>query len=260
VIAGFLLLLSAGAWADGLRQAVVTPEERMEILSRAQVWRPVQVSRMNVRNAQGEFDLEEMVTCDFNRAKTTELGGMSEKFACDLAGARGHTLKVRYGEGNEEVYGTVVGMRLAWALGFGADPVYPVRVLCRSCPAFPWEKPNEKIGDHLFSPATIHETVPGTKIQADDQDSAGWSFGELDSVDASKGGAPRAQIEALELLAAMLNHVDSTFENQRLVCLPGGIRESRLGKTICTKPFLYIHDFGTILGGSPLPPHLGRPA
>ena len=39
------------------------------------------------------------------------------------------------------------------------------------------------------------------------------------SVDPSKGGAPRAHVDALRLLAVFLAHWDNKAENQRLVCL-----------------------------------------
>ena len=47
----------------------------------------------------------------------------------------------------------------------------------------------------------------------------GWAFFELELIDAEKGGAPRAHVDALRLLAVFLAHWDNKSENQRLVCL-----------------------------------------
>ena len=60
------------------------------------------------------------------------LSGRSPKFAC----RRGEDdeLKVKYGGTNGEVYGEVLATRLLWVLGFGADAMYPVNVICRGCP------------------------------------------------------------------------------------------------------------------------------
>ena len=46
----------------------------------------------------------------------------------------------------------------------------------------------------------------------------GWAFFELDGVDAARGGAPRAHVDALRLLSVFLAHWDNKSENQRLVC------------------------------------------
>ena len=73
----------------------------------------------------------------------------------------------------------------------------------------------------------------------------GWAFFELDLIDPKKGGAPRAHVDALRLLAVMLSHWDNKSENQRLVCLsekdwPEG------GK--CSKPFAMLQDVGSAWG------------
>ena len=60
----------------------------------------------------------------------------------------------------------------------------------------------------------------------------GWAFFELDAVDPAKGGAPRAHVDALRLMAVLLAHWDNKSENQRLVCLgrewPEGARAQAL--------------------------------
>src|SRR4029077_20051397 len=96
---------------------------------------------------------------------------------------------------------------LFWALGFGAERMYPLRVACKGCP-----------------PAILHETdvasverkMPGTDI--DTPHIKGWAWPELDLVEPAAGGAPRAQRDALKLLATLIQHTDSKPEQQRLIC------------------------------------------
>jgi hypothetical protein len=63
-------------------------------------------------------------------------------------------------------------------------------------------------------------------------------------VDPSKGGAPRAHVDALRLLAVFLAHWDNKGENQRLVCLSDVWRKG----TPCPEPFLLVHDLGSTFG------------
>lgn len=44
----------------------------------------------------------------------------------------------------------------------------------------------------------------------------GWSWRELEDIADNSVGAPRAQIDALKLLAAFIQHVDSKPSNQAL--------------------------------------------
>jgi hypothetical protein len=72
----------------------------------------------------------------------------------------------------------------------------------------------------------------------------GWAFHELDKIDPAQGGASRAQVDALRLLAVFLHHWDNKPENQRLVCLaaPG----ARPGP--CPEPFALLQDVGSTFG------------
>jgi hypothetical protein len=76
-------------------------------------------------------------------------------------------------------------------------------------------------------------------------DIEGWAFFELDLIDEKKGGAPKAHVDALRLLAVMLAHWDNKSENQRLVCLsekdwPDGGR--------CSRPMAMLQDVGSSFG------------
>jgi len=186
----------------------------------------------------GAFGPDELVECDFVKSKPT---GSSKKFNCKLRD--GDVVKVRYGNDNGEVEGSVLGTRLLWALGFGADAVYPVRVVCHGCSDDPWNKREQVKGSHVFDVAAIERKPPGHEMKADQE---GWSWTELDEVDDTRGGAPRHQRDALKLLAVFIQHTDNKAAQQRLYCLPGGLKDDRR----CRKPFLVVHDVGLTFGQS----------
>ena len=120
-------------------------------------------------------------------------------------------LKVKYGHNNPETFGEVAATRLVSALGFGADRMYVVgAVRCFGCPAFPY--PKVGIFDALrtdpsravdFEMAVIERRLPGREIEG------GWGWPELSTVDAAAGGATRAEVDALRLLAVFLNNWDA---------------------------------------------------
>jgi hypothetical protein len=66
----------------------------------------------------------------------------------------------------------------------------------------------------------------------------------LDGVDEQQGGAPKAQRDALKLLAVFLQHTDNKAENERLLCLPKGATDAGG----CEKPFMMMHDVGLTFG------------
>src|SRR5262249_49719007 len=148
------------------------------------------------------------------------VGGDTPKFMCALG--PGDVVKVKYGRGNGEVYVAVVASRLYWALGFGADAIYPVQVTCRNCPIEPWYWTTEKrVVEKTYEMATIERRLPGDKIESKPDE--GWAWPELDQVDEAAGGAPRAQRDAMKLLSVMLQNSDTKSDNQRLTCLPDGL-------------------------------------
>jgi hypothetical protein len=71
----------------------------------------------------------------------------------------------------------------------------------------------------------------------------GWSWFELrDSL------APRADVDALRLLAVFLAHWDNKSENQRLVCLDALPAEPRRHGSSCERPLAMIQDLGATFG------------
>jgi hypothetical protein len=94
-----------------------------------------------------------------------------------------------------------------------------------------------------FEWAAVEQKHYGRAIET--QEVEGWAFFEIDLIDPKKGGAPRAHVDALRLLAVFLSHWDNKSENQRLVCLsekdwPEG------GK--CSRPFAMLQDVGSAWG------------
>jgi hypothetical protein len=233
------------------KSKTVSAEERLDALSRAQVWQtPPPVSR-----AQLAVDPKQPreISCTF---EITQLGGTAPKFDCRLA--NGDRIRVKYGS-SPEVHSEVASAKLLHALGFGADSMTMFeKVRCYGCPNEPFitmktlgfagaEKLYGKVMDTKafkdFEWAAVERRHHGRAIETEDLE--GWAFFELDVIDLNKGGAPRAHVDALRLLAVLLAHWDNKSENQRLVCLsekdwPEG------GK--CTRPFAMMQDVGSAWG------------
>jgi hypothetical protein len=213
---------------------------KADAVARAQVWMPTDIPAVDIRTGpygRRAFGFRETVTCDY---VDKDLAGRSPKFACASAGDE---LKVKFGSGNAEVYAEVAATRLLWALGFGADRMYPVRVICRGCP--------ENLtgilradGSTLFDPAAIERKVPGKEFKSD----SSWAWAELDNVQEARGGAPAAHRDALKLLAVFLQHTDSKPEQQRIECLEDDARTA----STCTRPLMMINDVGLTFGGASL--------
>jgi hypothetical protein len=235
------VVVAAAKPAKGLSKPgkALSREDRLALIRKAQVWMPTDVPAMDLRAGPagtGAFAPDEMVACDYVEVKRS---GSSRKFHCAIDG---DIVKVRYGRENWEVEGSVVASRLLWALGFGADRVYPVRVTCRGCSPDPWTKPGKTAGEQIFDPAAIERKPAGRQLSPDKD--SGWAWPELGLIDEAAGGAPRAQRDALTLLAVLMQHTDSKPEQQRLLCLSEG--RKREGQ--CDKPFMMVHDVGLTFG------------
>ena len=85
--------------------------------------------------------------------------------------------------------------------------------------------------------------MPGRAIEI--HEDSGWGWPELDVVDERAGGASRAQLDALRLLAAFIQHTDSKPAQQRLLCLSP---EKSDAHEICAQPFLMLNDVGQTFG------------
>jgi len=214
-------------------------EVRLDAIRRAQVWTKTNVSAMDIKTGPtgpGAFPVDATVTCEYVEKKMT---GRSPKFTCKIP--PDDEVKVKYGATNDEVYAEVAASRLLWALGFGADHMYPVRVVCKGCP-------EHIVGTEV---AAIERKMPGTELESDIE--AGWAWRELDLVDPDEGGATRAERDALKLLAVFLQHTDSKAVQQRLLCVgpdkeKGNGTANGKGKKECDETFMFVQDVGLTFG------------
>ena len=213
-------------------------QRRLDAIHHAQVWKATDVGSMNLQaGPQGPFAFKphETVACDF--VQRPHGAGSTPKFAC--ATASGHELKVRYGKTNGEVYAQVAATRLMWALGFWSDRMYPVRVACTGCVPDPFKTRHAAARGTVttFDPATIDVKADGETVETKPDE--GWSWNELDQVDEKAGGAPRAQRDALTLLAVLMQHSSNKAINQRIVCLDA---------PRCSQTVMMIGDVGKTFG------------
>jgi hypothetical protein len=242
IVSGWLPPKSQGALAARSEAAIMEQkEDRRAIMARARIWAPTDIPSKNLLVGPTDykpFAFDELVTCTSLAQKLT---GKTPKFACHID--PDDDVRVKIGLNNGELHAEVAGTRLLWALGFGADRVYPVHVVCRGCEAKsgrPVGKPSDGTID--FSRATIERRLAGQDLTPD-----GWSWRDLDKLDESASGATRAERDALKLLAVFLQHSDSKPVQQRIIC-PEGPNSVTDTASACEHPLMYIDDLGVTFG------------
>jgi hypothetical protein len=200
------------------------------------------------------LDPDTIVECRYVPKATT---ATTPKFNCRLP--NGDVIKVKYGRTPERL-GEVAATRLLAALGFGADPTTMLpRVRCIGCPWFPfqmrrlaelfyatpildWMTGDDRVRD--FTWVSAERKMPGRAIEVGPHE--GWDWRELSTVDAAQGGATRAELDALRLIAIFLSHWDNKATNQRLACEEGpGENDPRAP---CKRPLLMLQDVGATFG------------
>ncbi|PIP85166.1 MAG: hypothetical protein CO113_11690 [Elusimicrobia bacterium CG_4_9_14_3_um_filter_62_55] len=207
------------------------------------VWHPVDVETMDLLNGPGgeqSFKFREKVACKYEeKDPKNPLGGHSPKFPCWKDGVR---LKIKYKpESNPEVYSEVAATRLFWALGFYAERMYSVDVVCENCPVDPWtDDGSQPRATRTFSPATIQTKLKGEQLWFS-AGYHGWEYADLETVSERDGGASKAQVDAFKLLSVFVNHIDNTANQQKTLCLPEDAK--------CASPALYVTDLGGTFGG-----------
>jgi len=207
------------------------------------VWEATNVANADILHGPPDdkgFSFDETVTCDYS--PKTKYNGLSPKFPCAINGD--DVVKVKYGRDNGEVFAEVAATRLLWALGFGADHMYPVRVICHGCSKDPLTDRGWHEGTVAFDPASIERRFPGKELES--HGITGWKWPELDLVSAEAGGAPIEQRDALKLIAVMLQHTDSKAEQQRLLCLDDHAKREPAAE--CEHPFMMLNDVGITFG------------
>jgi hypothetical protein len=224
-------VITAAAGAAPASPTQDSKESRSAVIARGKVWMPTEIPSLDLRLGPGAVEPGATVACEYLDKK---LGGASPKFACRLPD--GDEVKVKYGVANGEVYGEVAASRLLWALGFGADGMYSVQVMCRDCPSHVGGIRREN-GDRILDPAAVEHKFAGRELVKK------WGWKELDLVDEAAGGATRAERDALKLMAVLLQHSDSKANNQRIVC----VEEAGEGDG-CRVPLMMIQDLGITFG------------
>ena len=101
---------------------------RESCIKRAQVWRPTEVSKMDIMaGPQNEISVPPGAEFECTYVEPKEkLAGVTQKFLCKTKS--GDIVRVKYGKDNKEMYAEIAATRLFWALGFYADEVYPVKL------------------------------------------------------------------------------------------------------------------------------------
>jgi hypothetical protein len=245
-------------------------DAREQALRRAQVWNepvvPIGSARLADNPAGSEpFSVEAVVPCRF---KPAGVGGSTPKFDCELES--GEKVRVKYGRGNAEVFAEVIATRLLSALGFATDHMYTIdRVRCFGCPEDPFSSlqclnDGSTVGQCFpavnysqvqdFETAVIERQITGRRIER--RHDQGWSWKELTKIDPQAGGAPRAHVDALRLMAVFMSHWDNKAKNQRLVCLDARSKTEKTtdkhaktrGAIDCARPLVVIQDLGGTFG------------
>jgi hypothetical protein len=182
----------------------------------------------------------------------TEPTGTTPKFDCELPG--GQKIKVKY-FGTREIPAEVAATRLLHGLGFGADRMSHVdTVRCYGCVISPFhirslmqklhlERAFDEYIDYdratVFRKVGIERKSEGESIEVGEHQ--GWAFYELPRIDPARGGATRAEVDALRLIAMFLNHWDNKASNQRLMCPDSESAD-------CRHPLAMIQDVGADFG------------
>ena len=67
-------------------------------------------------------------------------------------------------------------------------------------------------------------------------------------VDASLGGATKAEIDALKLLNAFVQNADNKAKQNSLVCPRNELVQGDNGSVTCRRPIMYVDDLGSVFG------------
>jgi len=214
-----------GHHAAAVRLAPIDKGERERLIHKSKVWQPVSAASLDLFRGPKDtssIPLDEAsasgkpLDCEYipwgqQNAKSSD--SKTPKFNCRLS--NGEKIKVKYDLRNREVFSEIIGTRLAWATGFFADAVYPISLNCKGCPRDPWAAKDGETGTgQLYQLAAVERELPGRSIKVDDE--GGFNFKEVDKISAAEGGAPRAQVDALKLLATLVYYNDAKPDNQRI--------------------------------------------
>ena len=241
--------LAAGSQADKDKDKkkdkdnFVSKEERQAAIRRAQVWIPTVIPSMDLRkgpSGPGSFAPDELVACDYVEKK---MNGNSPKFTCRLADQ--DEVKVKFGRDNGEVYAEVATTRLLWALGFGADRMYPVQRRVPRVSAGFSRRASQRQHDRVGRASQHRAQDAGHAIET--HEDSGWAWPELDLVSEQAGGAPRAQVDALQT-ARLAPAAHRLQARPAASALPSDGKPRREGRAACAEPLMMLNDVGLTFG------------
>ena len=230
----------------------VSPQIRADYLSRAILWEPQNIAQITPESIRlGEpsrLKPDTEISCTYLQKTHKELEGNSPKFECQ--GPDNKIYRIKYGV---KAHTTVAASRLLWALGFGAAISTPVHVICTGCSPDPWNKPKPVDGKTTFNTAVIQEMKEGKEITIAGLAEVGWSWKkDLPLVSEEDGGATRAQVDALRLIAVLIQHGDSKPAQQKLICRP---QDYDANTNLCLQPYMYVYDLGKTFGSDGMKVH-----
>ncbi|MEO6222326.1 MAG: hypothetical protein ABIP90_03685 [Vicinamibacterales bacterium] len=229
--------------------------EALIVRARVFVESPPEIPKLDLSRTPNDpdpIDPAVVVECHYIRKPIT---ATTAKFHCRLPD--GDVIKVKYGW-TPERSGEVAATRLLAALGFGADHVSMLpRLRCVGCPLYPFEMLRVAqafyaswLMDFMaasyrdFTWAAAERKMGGREIKVEPHE--GWDWRELPRVDPAQGGATRAELDALRLIAIFMNHWDNKATNNRLVCEKSDAGDDP--KARCDRPFLMLQDVGATFG------------
>ncbi len=233
-VAALVLDISVVAQSDTQFAFVrlASDQQRLKYLATAKIWsdpgdvtpemvmagRPLQTKSEGVEAVLRGQPLP----CDFAKPGK-ELGGATPKFTCRTPG--GTTIRVKYSDGskdgNREIFSAVASAKLLWALGFVSDPIYPITIDCKDCPANPMSGEGQR-GRRSYLATFQPEATRLVMVAKDDPDQ-GWRWGEVDQAiaklpEGELRARQRTHFDALTLLGVFIQHGDRKPEQQRLEC------------------------------------------
>ena len=282
-VGALVLAISVGAQSEKQIAFVhlAGAQQRLRYLATARIWSdPGNVSPEMVQaRSAAEAAVGGARGCTWRQAAVVRLlqagralGGATPKFACVTPD--GATIRVNYSDGsrdgNREIFSAVAAAKLMWVLGFASDPIYPITLDCRDCPADPMLGAGPRARRSYL--ATFQPEVSRLAMVDGNNPDQGWGWGEVGEAIANlpegeQRTRQRTHFDALTLLAVFIQHGDRKSEQQRLECR--GALDPRAGEarplrgddsptvfferpdgSACSEPVIAVQDIGATFGGA----------
>jgi hypothetical protein len=254
---------AAPASTQNTKPEFLTAKDRQTAINKASIYTAKAVGEADImagpaqKKKDFQFHYDDTVTCEFV-TPGQQMGGNTPKFLCNILKVesldgtvqtsdqiKDEPLKVKFGDGNREVYAEIISSRLLWALGFYTDAWFPIRVSCTNCPADPESGSGDR-APRTFHEASVVRKYAGQKMYVVGNEDEGWSWKEFDQLN----GSPTYQKDGLKLMAAFISHSDNKPPQQRLVCDEVNVdTTTNPATTTCTVSRMVVQDVGATFGG-----------